>query len=243
MQAIDPRRQVHIAPYAYTHIGINPDPPRVGELLTVDLPLCNTTSEPVDIEHIHVRLAAFGIGVPWLDIANVGPLTLLPDPRHIEHVTATWTPDKPGHRCVRATINVAGQATPLTVGRNMNIVQAGAHEDAWSVRFHLGNPTKEAAPILLRQVNAPALAGHLVIGGRFHPLDEPVWLGAGEVAEAEVRLHARTQEGFEADWRLEGSIGKTLIDGLIVRVRRHAMVSSGFHSRRPSTSLAVMAYA
>lgn len=243
MQAIDLGRRTPFSPYGFGCIGIDPNPPRVGEPLTIDMPLSNSTPEPIGVERIEVRLAPFGIGVPWQDIATLGPLTLLPDPAHIEHATATWTPDEPGHRCVRASIHVAGKEHPQVVGRNLDIVRAGAHEDTWSVPFHLGNPTRERVPMMLRLVNAPTLAGHVRVGGRILPVDDPVWLQPGEVVAAEVRLRARTQEGFEADWRLEGSIGAELIDGLIVRVQRAAAVSSGSHARRPSAPLAVLAYA
>lgn len=243
MQVIDPGRRVSIPPYEWSNIGIDPNPPRAGEPTAIDFPFSNSTNAPIEIERIEVGIATFGIGVPWDKVATLGPLTLLPDPTAITHATATWTPQTPGHRCVRAEIRIQGQPEGLTVGRNLDIVRAGAHEDTWNVRFSLGNPTKETAPITLYQVDAPALAGHLWIRGRTHRPHEPVWLRPGEVVEAVVRLRAQTQDGFEADWRLEGMIGETLIDGLIVRVRRQAAVTSGTRPRQPALPVGVPVYA
>lgn len=238
MQAIDPGRRVSIRPYEWSHIGINPNPPRVGEPMVIDLPFSNSTPEVIEIERVEVGLANFGIGVPWQEVATLGPLTLLPDPAAIVHATASWTPDKPGHRCVRAHISIKEQPATLTVGRNLNIMQAGAYEDTWNVRFHLGNPTRETAPITLRQEDAPTLAGHLWVRGQPVHARQPLWLRPGEVVEAVVRLRAQTQDGFEADWRLEGFVGDTLIDGIIVRVHREAAVSSAARTRRPSEPVA-----
>lgn len=243
MQAIDPGRRVSIALYEWSNIGIDPNPPRAGEPTAIDFPFSNSTHEPIKIERIEVGIAGFGIGVPWEQIATLGPLTLLPDPATIVHATTTWTPDKPGHRCVRAHISIQGQPETLMVGRNLDIVRAGAHEDTWNVRFSLGNPTKETAPITLRHAEAPALAGHLWVAGRPLRPQEPLWLRPGEVVEAVVRLRAQTQDGFEADWRLEGFIGETLIDGLIVRVQRQAAVTTGTRPRHPAVPVGLLAYA
>ena len=137
-------------PYGWGNIEVNPDPPRVGEVTRISFPLANADSGEIVIEQIDVRIAAFGMGVPWEQLDPIGPFVLPPDARHVEEATVEWIPTVGGHRCVRAYIHVRDLSAPVMVGRNLNVIQAGELESHWRVPFKLGNPDAARAPIVLQ---------------------------------------------------------------------------------------------
>jgi hypothetical protein len=223
MQAIIPNRPALSRPYAWGCITIAPDPPRVGRETTIGFPLMNRGPDEIVVERIDVRIALFGMGQQWEEVGSIGPIHLPPHPSAVHTATIGWTPTVGGHRCVRATIHTAG-AEPLLVGRNLHVIEATADEDTWRLPFRLGNPERVAAPVMLELGgNDPrAVEGEVLIGGRPAPLGQPVWLGAGEMVEAELLLRARTDAALAHVRTLEAWIGGRLLDGIAVQVRRPA---------------------
>lgn len=227
MRAIVPNRPTQARPYAWAQVRVDPDPPRVGQPMRITYPLANPDPEPVVVERIVTRVARFGMGVPWEELTPIGPFELPPDPRQIVDASVEWTPLTGGHRCIRAELFVAGAAVPLLVGRNLDIIQAGAEETRWRVPFHLGNPEHEAAPIMIRMATldgSDAVRMALRIGERLVPAGEPVWLRPGEVVPAELELFAARGPALEAVRTVEATIGGRLIDGIQVTLMRPALV-------------------
>jgi hypothetical protein len=212
--------------YAWGNIAVNPDPPRVGEVTRISIPLANAGPAELVVEQIEVRLAQFGIGVPWKQLDPIGPFVLPPDEKHVEEVTVLWTPTHHGHCCVRAHIHVGDLPAPLIVGRNLNVVQAGKQESHWRVPFHLGNPDATRAPIVLQVGGNDAVAmttAILRIAGQIVPPGQPVWLEPGETAPGELLLAARPGPQLDTVHTVEAYIGGRLIDGIQVEVKRPAL--------------------
>ncbi len=230
MQAIVPTRPARVRPYAWSSVTVNPNPPRVGEVTRIGFPLANPGPGDVLVERIEVAIARFGMGVPWEQLDPIGPYRLPPDPQRVEDAYVEWTPQRGGHRCVRAFIHVQGMADPLLVGRNLDVIEAGAEETAWRVRFHLGNPEQEPAPIVLRLGADDQLpvGMALQVAGRMVPPGRPVWLRPGEIVEAELDLNAPAGPALAAVRTVEAFIGGRLIDGIQVAVLRPALAE-----RRP----------
>lgn len=228
MQAIIPNRPARVRPYAWNSMTVNPNPPRVGVVTRIGFPLANPGPGEVVVERIDVHLAQFGMGMPWEQVASIGPFRLPPDPRRVEDTFLEWTPQQGGHRCVRAFIHVEGMAGPLLVARNLDIIEAGASEHTWRVPFHLGNPEREPAPIVLRlgADDADDVRMALRVAGRDVLARRPVWLRPGEVVEAELRLVAPPGPALDAVRTVEAFIGGRLIDGIQVSVHRPALVST-----------------
>lgn len=224
MQAILPHVPARSRPYAWASITVDPEPPRVGEMVRIGFPLANPGPDDVLVKLIEVSVARFGIGMPWEKLPPIGPFQLPGDPTHIEHATVEWTPQEGGHRCVRAAIHVKGIAQPCQVGRNLQVIEAKAEEEHWRMSFRLGNPERVAAPMMLRVGgNDPAaLAVSVLLAGRPVPLDQPIWLEPREEVEAEMLLRARTDAALSHLRTLEGTIAGRLIDGIQVTVRRPA---------------------
>ncbi len=224
MQAIIPHHPTQSRPYTWRCIDVTPNPPRAGEPVTIGFPLLNPDSDEVVVERIAVRVALFGIGVTWCDLGSIGPFRLPPRSGVVRDAAITWTPDTGGHRCVRASIAVAGMPDPLVVGRNLHVIQASADEEVWRTPFLLGNPEPVPAPVALHLGgNDPRDLDAVVrVGGQRMPLQRPIWLGAGEVLRAELELRAVTERALDHARTLEGSIRGRLLDGIEVIVRRPA---------------------
>ena len=231
MQAILPNARPRSRPYAWGMISIEPEPPRVGREARIGFPLANPGPDVVVVEHIAVKVALFGIGVDWEEIGTLGPIRLGPEPGAVHTHTIAWTPTIGGHRCVRASLKVAGADVPLIVGRNLQVIEASTDEDVWVQPFRLGNPRREASPIVL------ALGGnHLEdlratvrVAGHEAPMGQPVWLRGGEEVPAELVLVAATDAAIDAIRTVEASVGGALIDGIEVVVRRPARVAFFVH--------------
>ncbi|HEV7128639.1 MAG TPA: hypothetical protein VGN32_14510 [Ktedonobacterales bacterium] len=227
MHAIVPNRPAQMRPYAWSSVMVNPDPPRVGAVTRISLPLTNPGPGEVIVERIDVRIATFGMGMAWERLDPIGPFHLPPDPRHIEEAFVDWTPRQGGHRCVRGEIHVAGMDNPLMVGRNLDVLHAGAHESEWRVPFGLGNPEPVRAPIELRLGAEGAermLRAAIRIEGRMQPIDRPVWLRAGQQVAAELQLFAPVGPALDAIRTVEAFIGGRLIDGIQIALHRPAVV-------------------
>ena len=226
MQAIIPNRPAHVRPYAWGSISVNPDPPRVGEVAHLTFPLANPGPGEVVVERIEVGIATFGMGMPWEQLDPIGPFHLLPAAEQVVEAIADWTPQQSGHRCVRAHIYVQAMESPLLVGRNLDVIQADAHEGLWRVPFRVGNPERVRAPIVLRvdgQGDAELLQVALRIGGRPVRANRPFWLEPGEEVAAELHLVAEPGHAIEAVRTVEAYIGDRLIDGIQVNVLRPAL--------------------
>jgi hypothetical protein len=216
-----------VRPYACGGITINPDPPALGQLSTITFALRNTGTEPLGIERIETRIARFGMGVTWETLPPIGPFQVPPDPNHIELATLEWTPDEAGHRCVRASIFPRDGALPLTVGRNLHVIQAREGEMTWRVPFRLGNPEPVRAPILLRHDGDPALIAMVRVQRRIIPIGRPVWLEAHEEVTAELLLRSHDLRELRAVRSVEAWMNGRLVDGIAVTVRRPALARLG----------------
>jgi hypothetical protein len=216
-------------------VSVNPNPPRVGEVTRISFPLANSGPGDVTVQRIEIAVAQFGMGMRWEQLDPIGPFHLPPNPRHIEHVGIDWTPRAGGHRCVRGTIHVADTA-PIMVGRNLEVINAGAEESEWSVPFHVGNPEAERAPVLLRLGADDALpvAMGLAVVGRPLPFDEPLWLGPGEEVDATLHLRAAPGQALAAVRTVEAFIGARLLDGIQVTLLRPALVARAPEPLLPS---------
>lgn len=226
MQAIIPNRPARSRPYAWGSITVNPDPPQVGEKTFLGFPLANPGPDEVVVKRIDVRVAPFGIGIPWEKLSPIGPFRLPADPDHVELATLEWTPQSGGHRCVRAEIHVKGSRTPYSVGRNLQVIEACADEDQWSVSFRLGNPGHVAAPIVLTMGgnDLAALDASVRVNGRQVAAGEPLWLRGREEVEAELVLRAISVNALAHIRTVEATSFGRFIDGLQVTVRRPAWV-------------------
>jgi hypothetical protein len=226
MRAIVPNRPAQARPYAWTQVRVEPNPPRVGSPMRITYPLSNFESYPVVVERIVTRLAHFGMGVPWEELAPIGPFELPPDPRHVVEATQDLVPQTGGHRCIRAQIFVEHMPEPLTVGRNLDIIEANADDTIWRVPFHLGNPGTVAAPIAVRMAALDAsdvLQAQLRVAGRALRPGEPVWLRPGEVVPAELELLAEEGPALEAVRTVEAIVAGRLIDGIEIHLSRPAV--------------------
>ena len=227
MRAIVPTRPAQARAYAWSQVRVEPNPPRVGSPTHITFPLANGDPEPVVVERIVTRVAQFGMGVPWETLAAIGPYALPADPKLVVEASVEWVPKSAGHRCVRAEIVVAGAPQPLMVGCNLDVIRADALDSDWRVRFHLGNPDPEIAPITLHMedVNAPSmLLASLLVAGRPVGLGEPVWLRPGEVVPAELVLTAEPGPAIATLQRIEATINGRLVDGIQVSLLRPAQV-------------------
>lgn len=229
MQAIIPNRPVRSRPYAWGCISVSPDPPRVGEVCAITFPLLNPGPDDVVVERIDTRVARFGIGLTWEALPAIGPLILPPEERAIEQATVEWTPREGGHRCVRAAIHVKGMPHVFEVGRNLQVIEAEAHDEFWRVPFLLGNPEERAAPIEMRiGGNEPAaLDAWVRVRGEMVRPDRSIWLNAGERAEAELLIRARTDAPLRHVRSVEATIHGRLLDGIQVNLSRPARVLDG----------------
>jgi hypothetical protein len=219
-------RLAHARPYAWGNIEVNPDPPRVGEVTHISFPLANAGSSELVVEQIDVRIAPFGMGMPWEQLDPIGPFVLPPDAGRVEEATAEWIPTEGGHRCVRAYIHVRDLSAPLMVGRNLDVIQAGEQESQWRVPFQLGNPKPVRAPIVLQVGGNDALTmteTGVRVAGRIVSPGQPVWLEPGETAEGELVLAALPGPALDTVHTVEAYAGGRLIDGIQVEVKRPAL--------------------
>jgi hypothetical protein len=223
-QAIIPTHPVRSRSYAWGNISVDPDPPRAGKATKIEFPLMNPGPDDVVVERIEVSVAEFGIGVQWRQLESIGPFALPADPRRIEHATLEWLPTSAGHCCVRASIYLRGSADPFTIGRNVQVIEAAAVEDTWTVRFRLGNPEPVAAPIVLTiGGNYPReLEAVLRVNGRALPADRPITLGPGAEVDAELLLRAHGDHALRVVRTVEATINGRLIDGIQIVLERPA---------------------
>jgi hypothetical protein len=219
-------RPAHAHPYAWGNIEVNPDPPRVGEVTRISFPLANAGSGELVVEQIDVRIAAFGMGMPWEQLDPIGPFVLPPDAGHVEEAIAEWIPTEGGHRCVRAYIHVRDLSVPLMVGRNLQVIKAGELESQWRVPFQLGNPKPVRAPIVLRVGGNDAMTETetgVRVADRIIAPGQPVWLEPGETAEGELVLAALPGPELDSVHTVEAYVGGRLIDGIQIEVKRPAL--------------------
>lgn len=226
--AIIPTRPVRSRPYAWGSISVDPDPPRVGHATKIEFPLMNPGPDDVLVERIEVAVAEFGIGVQWRQLEAIGPYALPADPHRIQHASLEWVPTSAGHRCVRASIYLRGATAPFTIGRNLHVIEAAAAEDAWTVRFRLGNPEPVAAPIVLTiGGNYPReLEAVLRVNGRALPADRPITLEPGAQVDAELQLRARSEHALHVVRTVEATINGRLIDGIQIMLERPARTAA-----------------
>jgi hypothetical protein len=230
---------VHARPYAWRNIEVNPDPPRVGEVTRISFPLANADRGELVVEQIDVRIALFGMGMPWENLDPIGPFVLPPDPGHVEEATVEWIPTVGGHRCVRADIYVRDLPTPLLVRRNLDVIQADELESHWRIPFQLGNPDAARAPIFLKigANNAMTMTEAAVqIAGRIVAPGHPVWLEPGETVGGELLLAALPGLELDTVHTVEAYAGGRLIDGIQIEVRRPALTP---RQERPVTDSAL----
>jgi hypothetical protein len=241
MEAIHLNNALRPHPYASRSIIVKPDPPQVGVATTIAIGLKNPGPGTVVVKRIEVKVARFGMGVPWEELTPIGPFTLPANPDHIEEVTMEWTPTQGGHRCLRAAIYVEPLPQPLRVGRNLEVIESAADRIWWRVPFHLGNPENERVPLLLQLGGSDpdAVDMRVLVNGRpVHPR-RPVWLNAKEEVDAEVLLQARTDGAIESVNTVEAILGGQLLDGIEVVVHRPARWSAHTPEK---TEQDVMAY-
>ncbi len=226
-------QQIRQFSYAAPGLSIDPDPPQVGQITTITFYLANSDSHPITVSSIEARVAHFGMGVTWEELPPLGPFHLPADPQHIEQARLEWIPRSGGHRCLRATIHVEGQASPWYVGCNLRVIEAASDERSWSVPFRLGNPTAEPQPLRLSlaQSGTQGVYGHLTLrqGERRLPLQTQDWLQPHEEREGLLLIRALTPEAFESVSDVQAWLGEQFLDGIRVVVRRPAFV----HRERP----------
>ena len=224
MEAIDLNHPGRLHRYACTSLTVTPNPPKVGEVTTLGLAFKNPGPDPIIVKRIALRVSHFGMGIGWEELPPVGPFHLAADPTHVEQVKIEWTPTKGGHRCVHGQIHVEGQASPLWVGRNLDIIGAGADERNWRIPFYLGNPEEERLPIILQMgANEPeAVGARVIVAGRLVRAGQPIWLNGKEEVEAELLLRARTNDALEYVQTVEAFVAGKFIDGIQVEVHRPA---------------------
>ncbi|MBV9231872.1 MAG: hypothetical protein JOZ18_21360, partial [Chloroflexi bacterium] len=200
MEAIQLNHAARPHRYACAGITINPNPPQVGVVTTLGLTLKNAGPKPVTISRIETMIAQFGVGVAWEQLPALGPFHLPADPNYIEEVTMQWTPQKGGHRCVRANIHIETLPQPLQIGRNLQVIESGAAQTNWDVPFRLGNPQDQRMPIILEiGGNSPqAIDAYVMDNGRMVRSGEPIWLNAKEEVDAMLLLRARTNAALES---------------------------------------------
>lgn len=214
-------------PYASNSLTVTPNPPRVGEATTLALAMKNSGPSPITIERIEFFVAGFGIGVSWEKLPPVEQFTLPVDPTHETQISIQWTPTSGGHRCVRATIHSDALPQPLTIGRNLHVIESSAEQHTWHIPFRLGNPEKERKPVALEFGNAlDELEALVIVRGRLHRAGDPIWLNAGEETEAQIILKARTLEAINSIKTVEAHIEGRFIDGIQVEIRRPAFINT-----------------
>ena len=239
MQAIIPNRPARSRSYAWASISLEPDPPSVGEVCRITFPLLNPGPDDLAVERIETRVALFGIGVRWEPLPAIGPFMLPADDRAVERVSVEWTPREGGHRCVRAAIHMLGTPHVCEVGRNLHVIEADARDEFWRVPFYLGNPEARAAPIELRiGGNEPAaLDAWVRVRGEMVRPDHAVWMDAGEQAEAELLIRARTDAPLRHVRLVEALIRGRLLDGIQVTVSRPPHAGDGSLPAAPGDAL------
>lgn len=232
MQAIQLNDRMRINAYASRGIGVTPNPPQVGAPTAITLYLTNPESRPVTITRIETMIAQFGMGLTWEKLPVVGPFELPADSDYIEEVRLEWTPQKGGHRCVRATIYTEPLSQPLHIGCNLHVIEAEAEHSMWQVPFRLGNPEAERAPVALAVggQHPDALMARLIVGQRMVHPGEQIWLNPGEEVDAQLLLRARTPEAIESIHTIEAFINGRFIDGIQVELHRPAFVARQFMS-------------
>nr|BBH95249.1 hypothetical protein KTA_34480 [Thermogemmatispora argillosa] len=222
--------------FAAEGLEIVPNPPRAGEAATVHLFLCNEEPQPLTVRTITPRIYYFGIGAcQYESLPERGPLTLPPDPTHVETLTWHWLPRSAGHRCLRIHLDIEGWEQPWIVGRNLRVIRATAEAYRWQIPFHLSNPTEQAQPLRLRLhtqsadlsertrrvwIELPGKSGILSSG-------QALWLQPREEHEAllVIRAHRFATEAFELVSDVEAWLGDEFLDGIRVIVQRHAPVA------------------
>lgn len=228
MEAIHLNNALRPHPYASRSIIVTPDPPQVGVPATLALELKNPGPGTVVVKRIEVKVARFGMGVPWEELAPIGPFSLPANPDHIEQVTMEWIPTQGGHRCVRAAIYIEPLPQPLRVGRNLEVIESTADRTSWRVPFRLGNPENERVPLLLQLGGSDpdAVDMRVLINGHLAHPGRPIWLNGKEEVDAELLLRARTDDAIESVKTVEAILGGQLLDGIEVVVHRPAYWSA-----------------
>ena len=217
--------------WGYTSKGITiaPEPVRVGQLTTVTLSFQNIGVLPVIIRKVEPKVAEYGIGVSWSNLPTIDDQIYLPaNPAKIQTVSIDWTPTRGGSRCFRAFLSTNYTLhQSLCVGRNLQILEAGAREDQWRIPFKLGNPKSIRMPIypVLRGGGSTVTAQILVQETRVE-VGEPVWLGPGQEVDGVVFVQAKTKDAIKSAIQVEAVIGRDreFLDGLQVEIERPAYV-------------------
>lgn len=135
--------------YAESEITINPYPPHAGQPTEICVDLRNPT-EVSQTMTVTFGVAAFGIGLPFRDIAR--PLVVTLPPHSIKRVCVTWVPPFGGHFCARVTIRLPGHE-PFWSQRNMDVGEILVPGEPSSLRFPVGNPTGQVATVTLGLVS------------------------------------------------------------------------------------------
>ncbi len=224
MEAIQLNGVTRLHSYACRGLGVNPDPPKVGEVTTLAIALKNSGPEAITVNRVQFMVAQFGMGLSWEKLPPVVQITLPANPDHVEEIAVQWTPTRGGHRCVHVIIEAAILPQPVRTGRNLHVIESTADRKTWQVPFRLGNPENERGPVVLELGgnNAEEVEALVLVNGRLLRAGQPIWLDAKEEVDAHLLLRGLTDEAIEAVKTVEAHIRGRFIDGIQVEVYRPA---------------------
>jgi hypothetical protein len=213
--------------YVASWLDVSPNPPLRGQPATISIALTNPGPDPIVVERVAFQLASYGIGVQWEDLPTLGPITVPPNPERVETLAVQWTPSQAGHRCVKATVELAQPEVQINARCNLTVIEAAADEIAWRVPFHIGNPTQRRAPMVLAiDSGDAATVARVLVEGRPVAPGRPIRLEPDEVRAAEALIRALPGETASVhELRIEGFLDGQFLDGIAIRILQPAYLA------------------
>jgi hypothetical protein len=119
-----PLHKPHERGYAESEIGIDPDPPKLGQRTRVSTVLQNSSEETLTVA-LKFGWARFGVGIPFSNTGMV-PVsrTLTLSPHMTDTAEVIWTPTYTGSHCIRVLLSdVNGVYEPQESQRNVRVLE------------------------------------------------------------------------------------------------------------------------
>lgn len=205
-------------PYVSASISITPDPPTVGEEVTLTAILQNSHTFTLNLSQVDYQVSGLNVGGNgWTSVGFISNVTLTPG--EVEPFSVEWNATESGHHCVRVVVSYDNLSEPaVAMQHNYEIEADQINGQDGSVGFVLGNPlpTTESVSIATSQQTPAGWTYSLEVNGEDYGNESQFDLSMAAGAQVSCTLtitpYAATPGNGTVD--VTESVGGQLIGGI-----------------------------